>query len=85
MQPVVRPDEVPEGGWWDEAGWQSFLESWSREALALLVVAEPGVELNWEQMRPRLPAHWSFGPVRFVKELPKTANGKLARSALAQP
>jgi acyl-CoA synthetase (AMP-forming)/AMP-acid ligase II len=57
----------------------------SGEALALLVVPEPGVELLWEQMRPRLPAHWSFGPVRFVKELPKTANGKIARSALTPP
>ncbi len=67
-----------------ECAAQAVAHPESGEALALLVVPEPGVELVWEQMRPRLPAHWSFGPVRFVKELPKTANGKLARAALAQ-
>lgn len=38
---VVRPDDVPPGGWWDEAGWRGFLDGWSREALALLAGVDP--------------------------------------------
>ncbi len=67
-----------------ECAAQAVAHPESGEALALFVVPAAGVELAWEEMRRSLPAHWSFGPVQFVKELPKTANGKLARAALAQ-
>jgi len=56
----------------------------SGEALVLLVVPKLGVQLAWDEMRRRLPAHWSFDSVRFVPELPKTATGKLSRPALTQ-
>jgi len=67
-----------------ECAAQAVAHPVSGEALALLVVPKAGARLVWEEMRPRLPAHWSFDSVRFVKELPKTANGKLARSVLAR-
>jgi long-chain acyl-CoA synthetase len=54
------------------------------EALILHVVPKTGVTLVWDEMRRQLPAHWAFDSVRFVPELPKTANGKLARSALSK-
>jgi acyl-CoA synthetase (AMP-forming)/AMP-acid ligase II len=54
------------------------------EALVLHVVAKPGEQPAWDEMRRCLPAHWMFDAVRFVPELPKTANGKVARAALAQ-
>ncbi len=54
------------------------------EALVLLVVPKTEAQPAWEEMRRLLPAHWMVDSVRFVPELPKTANGKLARSALAQ-
>jgi acyl-CoA synthetase (AMP-forming)/AMP-acid ligase II len=54
------------------------------EALVLHVVAKTGATLVWDEMRRQLPAHWAFDSVRFVPELPKTANGKLARSALSK-
>jgi acyl-CoA synthetase (AMP-forming)/AMP-acid ligase II len=54
------------------------------EALVLLVVSKEGAQLGPDEVRRRLPAHWAFDSVQFVTELPKTANGKLARSALAR-
>lgn len=54
------------------------------EALVLLIVARAGTQPVWEEMRRSLPAHWMFDSARFVGELPKTANGKLSRAALAQ-
>jgi acyl-CoA synthetase (AMP-forming)/AMP-acid ligase II len=54
------------------------------EALVLLMVPRAGAQPVWEEMRRHLPAHWMFDSVRFVTELPKTANGKLARRALAE-
>ncbi len=54
------------------------------EALVLHVVPKTGVTLVWDEMRRQLPAHWAYDSVRFVPELPKTANGKLARSALSK-
>jgi acyl-CoA synthetase (AMP-forming)/AMP-acid ligase II len=53
------------------------------EALAFLVVPEPGAELAPEQVRRHLPAHWACASVRFVAGLPKNGHGKLARAALA--
>ena len=67
-----------------ECAAQAVAHPESGEALVLLVVPQAGARLAWDEMRRRLPAHWSFDSVRFVAELPKTANGKLARSALAQ-
>jgi acyl-CoA synthetase (AMP-forming)/AMP-acid ligase II len=56
----------------------------SGEALFLAVVPKAGTPLVWEEMRRQLPAHWAFDSVRFVAEIPKTANGKVSRAALAQ-
>jgi acyl-CoA synthetase (AMP-forming)/AMP-acid ligase II len=67
-----------------ECAAQAVAHPESGEALVLLVVPQAGAPLAWDEMRRHLPAHWSFDSVRFVTELPKTANGKLARSALAQ-
>jgi len=67
-----------------ECAAQAVAHPESGEAAVLLVVPQAGARLAWDEMRRRLPAHWSFDSVRFVAELPKTANGKLARSALAQ-
>lgn len=57
------------------------------EALALLVVAEKaapsgnGTKLG-EQVRRALPSHWTCVSVKLVTELPRTSNGKIARSEL---
>jgi len=67
-----------------ECAAQAVAHPESGEALVLMVVPQTGARLAWDEMRRRLPAHWSFDSVRFVAELPKTANGKLARSAIAQ-
>jgi acyl-CoA synthetase (AMP-forming)/AMP-acid ligase II len=67
-----------------ECAAQAVTHPESGEALALLVVPKAGAHLEWDQMRRRLPAHWTFDSIRFVAELPKTANGKLSRSLLAR-
>ncbi len=57
------------------------------EALALLVVAEEvaqqekGTNLG-ERVRRALPPHWTCVSVKLVTELPRTSNGKIARSEL---
>lgn len=57
------------------------------EALALLVVAEKisqadnGTNLG-ERVRHALPPHWTCVSVKLVTELPRTSNGKIARSQL---
>ena len=58
------------------------------EALALLVVADNGTTGNdgddlGERVRRALPSHWTCVAVKIVAELPRTANGKIARSQLA--
>ncbi len=63
------------------------------EALALLVVADRGVAGGiigenpsddfGERVRRALPSHWTCVAVKIVAELPRTANGKIARSQLA--
>lgn len=57
------------------------------EALALLVVADNGIAGNdgdfGERVRRALPSHWTCVSVKIVAELPRTANGKIARSQLA--
>jgi acyl-CoA synthetase (AMP-forming)/AMP-acid ligase II len=60
------------------------------EALALLVVAENGrpegaasMEADVsDRVRRALPPHWTCACVKIVAELPRTANGKIARSEL---
>ncbi len=54
------------------------------EALILMVVQKDGVQLSSNELCRQLPAHWAFDSVRFVAELPKTANGKLSRAAVAE-
>ena len=63
------------------------------EAVALLVVADHGVvngviadnrvEDFGDKVRRALPSHWTCVTVKVVEALPRTANGKIARSQLA--
>jgi acyl-coenzyme A synthetase/AMP-(fatty) acid ligase len=53
------------------------------EALVLLIVPDQGARLMTEEIRHRLPAHWTLDSIRLVSELPKTSAGKIARSALS--
>jgi acyl-coenzyme A synthetase/AMP-(fatty) acid ligase len=57
------------------------------EALALFVVADHvvakhGVDGLAERVRRALPPHWTCASVNLVADLPRTANGKIARSQL---
>lgn len=56
------------------------------EALALLVVAEKTAQSEngnfGERVRRSLPPHWTCVSVKLVTELPRTSNGKIARSEL---
>jgi acyl-CoA synthetase (AMP-forming)/AMP-acid ligase II len=52
------------------------------EALALFVVPENGTSDLPAQIRRALPPHWVCSSVNLVAELPKTSNGKIARSRL---
>lgn len=56
------------------------------EALALLVVAEEAARSEngnlGERVRRALPPHWTCISVKLVTELPRTSNGKIARSEL---
>jgi len=53
------------------------------QALVLLIVLDEGANLTTEEIRHRLPAHWTLDSIRIVSELPKTSAGKIARPALA--
>lgn len=63
------------------------------EAVALLVVADQGMANGvtaddpgddfGERVRRALPSHWTCVAVKVVEALPRTANGKIARSQLA--
>ena len=53
------------------------------EALILLIVPDQGATLVTEEIRHRLPAHWTLDSIRIVSELPKTSSGKIARPALS--
>jgi acyl-CoA synthetase (AMP-forming)/AMP-acid ligase II len=53
------------------------------EALALFVVPDDSAEHLTDDIRHRLPAHWTLHSIQVVSELPKTSAGKLARAALA--
>jgi acyl-CoA synthetase (AMP-forming)/AMP-acid ligase II len=52
------------------------------DALALFVVADRGISGVAERVRGALPPQWTCAAVNVVAELPKTPNGKIARSAL---
>ena len=52
------------------------------EALALFIVSDDGASTVAERVRRALPPQWTCVSVRVVPELPKTENGKLARSRL---
>src|SRR5216684_1127400 len=52
------------------------------EALALFIVADDGASKVAERVRRALPRQWTCVSVRVVPELPKTENGKIARSQL---
>jgi len=52
------------------------------EALALFVVADEGAGLVAERVRRALLPQWTCASVRVVPKLPKTENGKIARSQL---
>jgi acyl-coenzyme A synthetase/AMP-(fatty) acid ligase len=52
------------------------------EALALFVVGDNGTQALVESVRHALPPHWTCNSVKVVADLPKTPNGKIARSQL---
>jgi acyl-CoA synthetase (AMP-forming)/AMP-acid ligase II len=52
------------------------------EALVLFIVGDNGAPDLGERVRRALPPQWTCASVRVVTELPKTANGKIARSQL---
>jgi acyl-CoA synthetase (AMP-forming)/AMP-acid ligase II len=52
------------------------------EAVVLFVVAAGGENGVVENIRHTLPPQWTCASIRVVAELPKTANGKIARSKL---
>jgi acyl-CoA synthetase (AMP-forming)/AMP-acid ligase II len=52
------------------------------EALALFIVADDSASTVAERVRRALPSQWTCVSVRVVPELPKTENGKIARSQL---
>jgi acyl-coenzyme A synthetase/AMP-(fatty) acid ligase len=53
------------------------------EALALVLVADNDADGLSERVRQALPPHWTCVSIKLVSELPRTANGKIARSQLA--
>ena len=53
------------------------------EALVLFIVPDQGASIAVDEVRRHLPYHWSLDSIRLVSELPKTANGKIAVSALS--
>jgi acyl-CoA synthetase (AMP-forming)/AMP-acid ligase II len=52
------------------------------EALVLYIVPDRGAIIDIEDVRRHLPAHWAIDSIRLLPELPKTAAGKVALSAL---
>jgi acyl-coenzyme A synthetase/AMP-(fatty) acid ligase len=52
------------------------------EAIALFVVPQSGASEVLERVRAALPPHWTCTEMNLVGELPKTANGKIARNLL---
>jgi len=53
------------------------------EALVLFIVPDQGASIAVDEVRRHLPYHWTLDSICLVSELPKTANGKIAVSALS--
>ena len=53
------------------------------EALVLFIVPDREAAIGVEEIRRRLPAHWTLDSIRLVSELPKTSVGKVKRAALS--
>jgi acyl-CoA synthetase (AMP-forming)/AMP-acid ligase II len=52
------------------------------EALVLFVVPDRGKQIETQEVRRHLPAHWALDSIHVISELPKTAAGKIARPSL---
>jgi len=52
------------------------------EALALFIVGDDRTDGLVERVRHELPPQWTCTSIKIVAELPRTANGKIARSEL---
>jgi len=52
------------------------------EAFALFIVGDKSANGVAERVRRALPPHWTCTAVNLIDELPRTANGKIARSQL---
>jgi acyl-CoA synthetase (AMP-forming)/AMP-acid ligase II len=52
------------------------------ESLALFIVVDNGTQGIVERVRHAIPPQWTCTSVKVVSELPRTANGKVARSRL---
>ena len=52
------------------------------EALMLFIVANEGADGVVQRVRRALPPHWTCASIDLISGLPKTANGKIARSRL---
>lgn len=53
------------------------------EALALVLVADSNTDGLCERVRREIPPHWTCVSIKVVPELPRTTNGKIARSHLS--
>jgi acetyl-CoA synthetase len=52
------------------------------EALALFIVGDTAEHALAEKVQHALPSQWTCAAVKVVAELPRTSNGKIARSQL---
>jgi acyl-CoA synthetase (AMP-forming)/AMP-acid ligase II len=66
----------------DECAATAVQHAEAGEALALFIVADKGASDVVERVRHALPPQWTCASVDVVAELPKTANGKIARFQL---
>lgn len=66
-----------------ECGAASVAHPESGEALVLFVVADRDARIDAQDIRRRIPPHWTVDSIRMIAELPKTSSGKLARPALS--
>jgi acyl-CoA synthetase (AMP-forming)/AMP-acid ligase II len=53
------------------------------EAVVLFIVPDQKARIVLDEVRRRLPAHWTIDSMRLVPDLPKTSVGKIARSSLS--
>lgn len=69
----------------DECAASSVPHAEAGEALVLFVVPKNGATNLPEQIRRTLPPHWTCVAIHIVESLPRTSNGKIARSQLRPP